>query len=141
MPIQQKLPPPVLFFSDFAGWEFYPTFSFVIRNTYKNRQRAVHESRQREEHICKHVFLQYFTLGNLGCVLLKNFSCNLRISVCLADNDVFYNRKFAKIRTHFPLFRLPGRCLMCSVKRICFQVVQQLKEIPENTIETTRNTS
>ena len=37
----------------------------------------------------KHLFSQWIAPGNFGCVLHKNFSCNLEISVCVADNDLF----------------------------------------------------
>ena len=34
---------------------------------------------------------------SLGCVLHKRFLCDLQISVYLADNYVFYARRFVKI--------------------------------------------
>ena len=51
---------------------------------FKSSQLAVHT---------KHVFSQCVVPGNLGCVLHKNLSYNLQISVCMAGNDVFCKKR------------------------------------------------
>ena len=61
------------------------------------------ESSQRVGHT-KHVFARCFAPGKLGSVLHTNVSHHLPISVCLAENDVFY------VQILDPFYSFPGKC-------------------------------
>ena len=57
-----------------------------------------------------HVFSRWFDPGNLGFVLQKDFSCNLQISVCLADG-VFCCEHLDQLSS-FPVFLAEFWCAL-----------------------------